>query len=229
MSERPRYGAVLFDWHGTLNDMSVLRAQDKHVGRVVFGLELTDNDIEQAWGNPPEVFLPMLFGKGGDTRPWQEMHQIFLSYDHLFPRRLRPDALEVLNALGQMGVATGVVTSDLRERVLRGMQQTGLSADRFQVLHTRAEIGDDIEAGRPILGKALGELALQGISPSEVLFVGDETATMRDAEAVGVDYAVVLGGTFSRQRILDGGVPPQKIIENLRQLPGILGIGLPPN
>jgi phosphoglycolate phosphatase-like HAD superfamily hydrolase len=227
MSERPRFRAVLFDWNGTLNDMSVVREQDKRVGREVYGIELTDDDIYAAWGKPPALVMPALFGRGGDTRSWEEMRRIFFSYDHLFPRRLRPDALDTLDVLEQAGIVTGVVTSGLQEKVLGYMRQMGLASDRFSILHTHTEIGDDFEAGRPILTRALGELATMGILPSEVLFVGDETVTMHDADAAGVDYAVVLGGTFSRQRLLAEGVPPEKVIESLHQLPGILGIEPP--
>lgn len=227
MTERQAIKAVLFDWNGTLNDMSVVRDQDKHVGLVEFGLHLTDEDIYAAWGKPAPIVMPTLFGRGGDTRSWEEMRQIFFSYDHMFPRRLRPDATDTLDVLERAGIVTGVVTSGLQEKVLGYMRQMGLASDRFRILHTHAEIGDDFEAGRPILSRALGELATLGISPSEVLFVGDETATMHDAAAVGIDYAVVLGGTFSRERLIREGVPSYKLIENLHQLPGILGIEPP--
>lgn len=218
MSELPR--AVLFDWNGTFNDMSVLRQQDKHVGKVEFGLDLTDDDITACWGLPPERFYPALFGHPGNTRTWQEMSAIFQGYNAQFPRRLLPDAVSVLSAIKRAGLVTGLVTTSSRQMVETGMRDGGLPRNLLDILHT----GEDLTPGQPTLASAIGEVGLRGILPSQTVYVGDETVTMSDAEAVGTGYVVVASGTMSRERLLREGVPRDHLIDTLRELPGLLGL-----
>lgn len=218
MSELPR--AVFFDWNGTLNDMSVLRKQDKHVGRVEFGLNLTDDDITACWGQPPEQFYRALFGRGSDTRPWQEMSAIFQRYNAQFPRRLLPDVVSVLNTIKRASLVTGLITSSSRQMVEGGMRDGGLPRNLLDILHT----GEDVTPGQPTLARAIGEVGLRSITPSQTVYVGDETVTIRDAEAVGAGYVVVASGTMSRERLLSEGVPQNRLIDALRELPGFLGL-----
>lgn len=216
--------AVLFDFNGTLNDMSVLMAQNQCVGREVFGLHLSPEDVSACWGQPAEKFYADLFGRDGSAMSWQDMRAVFQGYDALFPRRLLPGVPETLDALDGADILTGVVTSGQRDKVLAYMQQAGLDPARFRLVHTAQEIGDDIAANRPILTKALGELACHGIEPAEVMFVGDESVNVADAQAAGTDFTVVANGTVSQERLLEQGVPAAKLLATMRELPAHLAL-----
>lgn len=219
--------AVIFDYNGTLNDMEVVLEQDIYVGQVEFGLELTRDDVVACWGKPAEEFYTSLFGRGGDTRTWQEMREAFRRHDRDFPRRLLPGVLTTLNLLDRAGVVTGVVTDGPRDAVLKYMHQSRLDPNRFAFVHTSREVGGAKRRGEPVLGKALQELDALGIVPPEVVFVGDEPVNMRDASAAGTDFVIVSSGTVSRENLLEAGVPPARLIDNLHQLPGLLGLSLP--
>ena len=218
MAERAR--AVLLDWNGTVNDLGVIAEQDIHVGRVEFGVELTEADVRAAWGVPVEQLMPRLFGRGGDSRSWQQMYAIFQGYNDQFPRRILRDVVPVLDVLRRTGIVTGLVTTSPRNMVNFGMQSGRLPHGLFDILHTR----EDLLPNQPTLSRAIGELALRGISPRETIYVGDEAVTISDAEAVGANYVVVASGTRTREQLLHDGVPEPRLISRLGELLGRLDL-----
>lgn len=222
MKEFPK--AVLFDFNGTIIDMATVVEQDIHVAREEFGVALTPKDVLDSWGSPPETTYPKLFGRRGSTLPWTEMRAKFQSYDDQFPRRLLPGVLSVITMLESAGIVRGIITSSQHERVLKYMQQGGLEPNRLDFIHADREFAENRLAGRPILTHALGECALRGITPSQIVFVGDEAVTIHDADECGVRPVIVASGTISMQRLLEQGVPPDKIIRTMHELPEHLGL-----
>lgn len=220
--------AVLFDFNGTLHDMKVVRNQDIVVGREVFGLELTDADVRACWGRQAPEFYPMLFGREGSRYPnmsWQDMRKAFQRYDSdpRFRRRALPGVISTMSHLHRAGITMGIVTSGQPEKVHAYIKEAKLPRKLLSFVHTNAEIGDDMRHNRPILTKAIGELAARGIQPSQAIFVGDEAVTIKDAEPVG-GFVVVASGTTYKDELLRQGVPRSKLIDDMGQLPRHIGL-----
>ena len=155
---------------------------------------------------------------------WQDMRKLFQSYDSRFPRRALPGVVSTIRRLHKANIVMGVVTSGQAEKVSAYMRQAKLPMNLFNFVHTSAEIGDDMAKGRPILRRALGELATRGITPAQTTFVGDEIATIRDAAGGGTDFVVVASGTVSRETLLRQQVPRGKLINRMSELPKHIGL-----
>lgn len=222
MTRKNRFKAILFDWNGTLNDMEPIKQQDIYVAKHRFNVEVTPEEVERLWGNPAQKLLPALFRR--PTEEWEDLREIFWSYDHLFPRRLHRDVLPALRELKAGGFVLGSVTTGPRTRVLGYMRQAGLPLGDFEFIHTGDEINDDVAAGRPVLTKAVRRLGELGIRPDESLMVGDEPPDVRNARDVGADFVAVNrpASHVAPSRLIDAGVPRERIMRDLRLLPGML-------
>lgn len=213
--------AVLFDFNGTINDMSVIMAQDVHVGKVEFGLELSEDDIRECWGTTPDVFYPMLFGRGGSQMRWTDMRHVFRKYDSQFPRRVLPGVEISVDALERAGIAKGIVTATPATMVHSQLEQSGFDPARFELIHTGDQARHDNPSTVTLLRQAIGTLAL---NPQDVIFVGDELTTIFDAQATGTDYLIIANGTASRDDLLSAGVPTNYLLGSMLELPQHLGI-----
>lgn len=219
--------AVIFDLNGTLNDMGVLREQNKHVAWHEFGIRLTDDEILSCWGAPAPAFYSNLYRPHGITLPWSALRSVFQQYNHMFQRRLMPHTLDTIRTLRAADMVLSIVTQTPAAAVEQFIQDTGLARSDFRFIHTGREIERDVAAGLPPLHRAVAEFAMDSIRPTETVFVGDEPGAAQDAATVGIDFVVVSNGVYSRDRLLREKVPAEHIIDHLGQLHGWLGIDKP--
>lgn len=226
-----RRRAVILDWNGTQNDMDSILRQDIAVAWEVFGIRRTPDDVKALWGNPAQVVLPALFDQPVDRV--DELRQIFWSYDDdpRFARQLHPDVLPTLSTLKAANFILTIVTSGPRDRVLGYMQQAGLPLNDFLFIHTGDEIAADVEAGNPVLARAVRELVEAGVDPSDITMVGDEPNDVHNARAMNLGFVAVRRETshFSRETLIEAGASPDRVIAGLQELPGILGVEPPPS
>lgn len=114
--------------------------------------------------------------------PWEELTKAV------------PGTLELLKELKEADVPIVLVTADTRDRALQDMEQIG-ALDYFDLI-----LGDDcVEISKP--APDMVEVACErlGLSPDEVVVVGDTTSDMRMAQAAGVKAGIgVLTGSASR-------------------------------
>ncbi|MET0779690.1 MAG: HAD family hydrolase [Candidatus Saccharimonadales bacterium] len=224
----PEIKAVLFEANGVLLDMEPLAKQDQHVARTEFGLELSTEEIRALWRHSlAEDFYPALFkgGRGADQLTWEQMRAIFQGYDDSDPAFMGqplPDAAATLDTLRQSGVKTGLVTVTPADLIEKRMRHAGLWQDKLDLIHAGAET--EARAGRPLLGRSIGQLATWDIAPQEVLYVGPQPSVATEAAAINAQYAAVSTGAYSHMELLAAGIPPERLIHGLGQLPGLLGI-----
>lgn len=187
----PRYRALVFDLDGTAVDTTgnipaIGQAYEIYCGRrlswedmvTCFGLPVTG--VFEFLQIPPEdqqlfadIFLP-LYLKSQEN-------------DHLYP-----GFLELLQALSQHQVLLGVNTSrtaqeveDLRQKI----PQPFLDFCGWIITCDR------VPNPKPAPDSLLAFCQQSGLSPSQVLYVGDTIFDSQCAQAAGVDFALALWGT----------------------------------
>ena len=81
--------------------------------------------------------------------------------------------------------------------------------------------GEDVSAHKPDPSGLLAAVRAFGGACSHSLYVGDSSTDAETAKAAGVPFLAVLSGTTPREELQDSGAVG--ILEDLRQLPGVLG------
>ena len=107
-----------------------------------------------------------------------------------------PGVVEMVRAIRQSGLRTGVVTSKNRPGALRGLQRIGLE-DLMDLVIGADEVDNPKPHPEPI------ELALHrlGEVPERAIYVGDSIHDMESGRAAGVRTGAVLWGPFDREHL----------------------------
>ena len=114
---------------------------------------------------------------------------------------------EALAELKRQGYRLGILTSNSQDNVLQFLKVHGM--DVFDFVHSGASIFGKAKVMRNLLSK-------QGISASQVAYVGDETRDVEAAKAAGIRTISVTWGFNSRQ-ILET-VNPDSILDSPLEL-----------
>lgn len=99
---------------------------------------------------------------------------------------LKPGALEILDALGRLGVPLALATSTSGERTARRLELTGLGP-RFQSITT----GDQVRQGKPHPEIYQLACARMGADPARTLAVEDSRNGILSAHGAGMPVAMV--------------------------------------
>jgi HAD superfamily hydrolase (TIGR01509 family) len=172
--------AIVFDLDGTLIDSeSLVRESHFHAAKTL-GYEMSDAQFLGLVGMHREANDLRLKAYYGDDFPLElfiETTRAFVG-DRSAP--LKPGALELLDALDQLGLAYGLATSSRRPWVERHFNAYNLK-DRFRAVVTR----QDVVNGKPDPEPYLKASELLGHAPMDVLAIEDSHAGVRAAHAAG--------------------------------------------
>ncbi len=188
------YAGYLFDLDGTLVDTAAdLNGALNHVfGQA--GLAPVDEAHTRHWvGHGAKVLIEEALAAQGQPRQRAEaMLEVFLDYYHRHVADLSrpyPHVVEALDALRARGARLAVVTNK-RERLTRPLLAALDLADRFDCV-----VGGDTAARpKPAPDPALLACEQLGLTPRDVLFVGDSTTDVDCARAAGCDVVCVPDG-----------------------------------
>ncbi len=213
---------LIFDWNGTLKSMQELIDQDREFAWRFYQRRLSEKQVRDLMGGTPQEVYAGLTGQP-DISVDVARRQLF-SLNNRYPKRLISGASEALHTLHDAGLRMGIVTSGPQAAVDQDAQQAGLPRQLFEFFHTGDDIDADVAAGRPAFGKAIGHFATLDIRPDQLAVVGDEPSNMRDALAAGIgNFVIISSGTMYPERILAGGVPPDRLINSIGSLSGVFG------
>ena len=109
-----------------------------------------------------------------------------------------PGVVEVVRALKDRGLATGLVTSKNRSGALRG-----LTLAQLEALMDVLVCADEVENPKPHPEPVEKAVKLLGADPRTTVYVGDSVHDMRSGRAAGVRTAAVLWGPFGRSHLED--------------------------
>lgn len=172
--------AVVFDLDGTLIDSEALVRESHFHAAKALGYEMSDAQFLGLVGMHREANDLQLKAYYGDDFPLDlfiETTRAFVG-DRAAP--LKAGALELMDALDDLGLSFGLATSSRRLWVERHFKAHNL-ADRFRAVVTR----QDVVNGKPDPEPYQKASDLLGFAPLDVLAIEDSHAGVRAAYAAG--------------------------------------------
>jgi HAD superfamily hydrolase (TIGR01509 family) len=172
--------AVVFDLDGTLIDSEALVREAYFTTCAQFGVSMSDAQFLALVGLNRDDNDVRLRGYYGADFPLDDFHTA--NRAHLFQRiaPLKPGAVELLDALDEIGAPYALATSSGPPWVERHFTAHNL-ADRFKAVITRA----DCTNGKPHPEPYLKASAALAAAPTDVLALEDSHAGVHAAHAAG--------------------------------------------
>lgn len=205
---------ILFDLDGTLIDTNqLIVASFKHTFNH-FKLDFTDEEILEFNGPPlVETFRNI------DPLRIEEMvatyrahnYQVHDDYVNAFPK-----VVETLEALKELDIKMGVVTTKMGPGVEMGLKKTGI-ADFFDTVITLEDVVHPKPHPEPVL-KAMNQL--NAVSSSTIM-VGDNSHDIEAGKNAGVRTAAVSWSEKGKERLLTYN--PTYMLESMTDLLRIVG------
>lgn len=178
LPRKPR--AVVFDLDGTLIDSEALVKEAHFAACAELGVTMTDAQFLSLVGLHREANDLQLKGYYGEDFPLE--HFIGLTRAHVGDRvaPLKAGAVELMDALDEIGLPFGLATSSRRPWVERHFAAHSLDT-RFRAVVTR----QDVVEGKPHPEPYLHASKLLGAEPADVLALEDSYAGITSAHAAG--------------------------------------------
>jgi pyrophosphatase PpaX len=193
----PRPRIILFDLDGTLIDSVRLILDSYHHTMRSHGLPARSDDhwlhglgtplsAQLAeWGDDPDTLMALI----ATYREYNLEH-----HDRMVT--VYPGIVEVVRAIREAGVSTGLVTSKNRNGALRGLGVAGL-VDMMDVL----VCADEVDNPKPHPEPVEKAVRLLDGNPVQTIYVGDSIHDMQSGRAAGVRTAAALWGPFGRSHL----------------------------
>jgi pyrophosphatase PpaX len=198
----PAIRTVLFDLDGTLIDSVRLILDSYHHTLATHGLPpRTDEEWLAGVGTP----LTAQFADWrDDPDTLKALIATYREYNLTHHDRMvtvYPGIVDVVRALKEDGITTGLVTSKNRAGAVRGLTLAQLEA-MMDVL----VCADEVENPKPHPEPVEKAVRLLGADPRATVYVGDSVHDMLAGRAAGVRTAAALWGPFGRSH-LEGAQP----------------------
>lgn len=198
----PKIKVVLFDHDDTLvGTIEPKWAHHKHVSRTYYDKELTDDVIREHWGKPFSVLVGLLYG----TDDIEQAKAYNRACHEDFPKVLHKDTLETLRHLEESGKLLGIMTATTRHSLTYDLQTLGITEKLFSYIQTE----EDTAFHKPdprVFEPTLSWLKSEGISPAEVVYIGDGLHDMKAAMGAGFEFVGVGTGLVTQKDFADIGV-----------------------
>lgn len=194
--------AVLFDHDDTLvATIAAKWAEHKHIARIYYGKEVTDDELRRHWGKPLSVMMVLLYGTDDIDQAMAYNKAVHMN----FPKKLHNDTVATLQALHAAGKKTGVITATNHFSFSYDLEELGISHELFDYVQTE----DNTSFHKPdprVFEPALAWLQQQKIKPAEVVYVGDGLQDMKAALGAGFEFIGVSSGLVTQQEFAANGV-----------------------
>jgi phosphoglycolate phosphatase len=211
----PAFGAVLFDFDGTLIDSyPAITASVNHV-RAGYGLPpLPEAEVRRHVGRGPAYLLGHTVPRGdvdADVAAYRAHHPAVLRGG----TRLLPGAADALRRLHRRGLLQGICSNKPVAFTRELVAFLGV-ADCLDVL-----LGpEDVDRPKPAPDMLRAALSRLGVAAADTLYVGDMVVDIDTARAAGVTVWVVATGSDERDTLARAS--PGRILRDLHELPGLL-------
>lgn len=181
--------AVVFDMDGLLFDTERLYGQAFRSAGAELGYAVSDEVFIRLIGTSWLGNKAILLEHYGPEFPAEELGTIWMRHFRALIETalpLKPGALELLDALDELGLPRAIATSSSRRTVQHHLDFHGL-ADRFHEVVAHG----DYAAGKPAPDPFLRAAARLGVAPSLCLALEDSHNGVRSASAAGMMTVMV--------------------------------------
>jgi len=200
------YNYIIFDIDGTIIDteLAVLSSLQKLLSEEL-NKKYSFEELRFSLGIPGEMALNKLGLSNipGSFKKWNIYLKEYFHHVKIFD-----DVKETIVKLNEMGVSTGIVTSETKEEFLSDFVPFGLS-NYFKLV----VCADDTEKHKPNPEPLLKFIELSGVDKSKTLYIGDTKYDLDCAFGAGIDFALALWGAKS-----SNGISANYILENPKQI-----------
>ena len=198
----PAIRTVLFDLDGTLIDSVRLILDSYHHTLATHGLPpRSDEEWLAGVGTPLTAQFAAWREQEGMIEALIATYREYNLKHHDRMVTVYPGVVDVVQALKEDGIATGLVTSKNRSGAVRG-----LTLVKLESLMDVLVCADEVENPKPHPEPVEKAVRLLGADPATTVYVGDSIHDMRSGRAAGVRTAAVLWGPFGRSH-LEGAQP----------------------
>ncbi len=215
MTYMPALKALILDYDDTLVRTREIRyATLKRVARKHYHFEMTDSDIDHAWGKPGEEFMQILYG--AHTADFHQLWETYHEECKSDPNEAHPGALEFVRDFASR-FPVGILTSSSGRRVIPEMAQIGLTPSLFFSVQT----ADDTTVHKPnpvVFEPAVQILAQRGIERHEIVYVGDSRQDHTASTGAGLRFIGLSHNEESRQLFQDLGAQQAHNFSELRRM-----------
>jgi HAD superfamily hydrolase (TIGR01509 family) len=191
MKNKMKFKAVMFDIDASLIDSApnLILTLDRAL-------------VDSGGGRHPEEYLRKMLGLPSkaldelfDLPDWEHTLHLWSEYYYPLAKTNQPfqGIDQLLASIKQAGIPLGVATSQNRDFYLEHFTEYPI-APYFDL----AVCADDVKSPKPAADSLLFAAAHFGVSPSEILFLGDAPYDMQCARAAGASGALAVWGTTDR-------------------------------
>lgn len=215
-----RYLAVAFDFDYTLGDSTEGIMICTGHALASMGLPAPDEEaVRRSIGYPLRDAYRIITGDDDASAAGRFADAFVRKADEAMAETavLYPQTLPLLGMLRDAGIRTAVVTTKYRRRI-EGILDLRGGRDLVDAI-----VGsDDVPNPKPAPDGLLLAASMLGVSPKDMLYVGDTVVDAAAAEAAGTDFAAVLTGFGA-----EGRFDPCRtvaVLEDLSGIPGVVGL-----
>ncbi|EOQ95652.1 haloacid dehalogenase-like hydrolase [Leptospira wolbachii serovar Codice str. CDC] len=177
--------AIIFDYDDTLVQTRKTRYNTIYkLSKQLFDTEITEREIDEAWGLPAEVFLLKLFGRfSSDINYLWNIYIEFSKKDLNIPH---PNAFEYISKYQNI-YKFGIVTSSSEKVVHRELNELQINTDLFFQIQT----SDHTNVHKPnpdVFEPIFVLLKNENIDKKEIFYIGDSPADFESASKFGFHF-----------------------------------------
>lgn len=215
---RKKIKVVVFDNDGTLLDSSHGGLENLKRAAAELGFPIsseTEKTLKQNWGHPTKKVLAM--GLQVDEEIIDKISRGWEVWDAKFPHCLVRGARETLADNLATGVRNAMLTARHEESIQRLLREQGIHEYFSSVfgVGSSAHHKPDPRAFEVVFEKC-------GVTPDEVVFVGDTPVDFMCGRDAGVEVVAVLTSFHTREDARACGIPEENIIPSVAEFPAWL-------
>lgn len=214
--------AVIFDFDGTLSNtiFSIQYFANKTLEK--YGLKTADTEqFKKFVGDGARILVKRLMKNAGADPDGELFEKVLKEYnesydsDPLYLVRPYDGICEMLNALGNMGIKTAII-SNKPNSTARKIAASIFGGFKFDAVYGQRE-GIPVKPDPTSVNMIMDEL---GVTPDECLYVGDTSTDMQTGKNAGIFKIGVLWGFRDRDDLKDADIitdNPNEIVETVRR------------
>lgn len=212
-----KFKAIIFDFDDTLIDAKS-QGIDFHiqVARRNGWRVPPKKEIFKYWGLGWEEFVRNLWPEV----PFRDFERAYIEYRRTRKReyRLIPGAKRTVKKLQKMNFVMGILSNRNEKNVRDLLESLGVNLDYFDIIQGEEEYFYHKPDPRAF-DNILSTVGKKGITPQEVLYIGDTIFDVTASQGKDLKFIGVLSGVIKRKGFRSLGIKDKDIIKSIKDLP----------